>query len=1087
MNLHRCNRRPSGSALPAVLQKAFGFTTKTGLRFGVIGLLGVALLSLPLCIPLAAAPPPIDSGPVYHVRRWTNDDGLPQQDIGNLLIAHDGYVWVGSGFGLAKTDGRGFRVFNGSPLLPGREDVVTSLAEDSKNRLWVGFNHGLLRITGTNVTAYRVADGLPANRIRVLCPDTSGGVWVGTSAGVSWIGPDSARPIRSWTATNGLIAGQIQQIIPGPDGHAFLSTENGWQEILTENSAPQRPSIELTPGNAPGTAVFGKNGLVAWAGTTRGVFERTEEGWRKRWTSPTENKYEILQLYQTGQGAIWLVSRSEGLLRWNGSRFIAPRVAGDVSLKTVHHVASEQNGIVWAVGRQGLFRLKAQRVKNHTRSSDPGQNDFWSVAADIDGSVWVASLDDISVVRNSVMSPLLPLRETSHRSPILLLPDNRGGLWLADSLNGLVHAPDGKSPRTARPILRPSSAPKCLYRESSGDLWMGTTRGLFHFDQDTAVAVAGGPPSAVFDVRCILRSVDGSLWIGTAGRGLWRQRDDTWTQIGDTEVFRNGRIYALHESPSGVVWAGTQNGLVRWETNRLSLLTLKNGLEENVINQILEDGQGRLWLGGLRGIHGYRRQDLDHATAGQFRLEHITLGLADGMGSAETNGELQPAGCRSQDGHLWFPTTYGLAEFDPQQMSFEPGSVSAEIDCVLIDQETRGEERLRHGAGGEEIVLGRGAAHIVEVHYSAAEFDHPDQLRFEYRLTGLNSTWRDAGNHRVALFTDLKPGRYRFEVRVANSEGRLQAEIAHVDIVLKPYLWQRLSLRLASGCLAAACLAIALRKTWNRNQLQLISQRQGLEIERTRIARDLHDDVGANLTGLALRAELASRRLPPEAARELGSFARDARNLVDHMREVIWAVNPTCDTLESLVSYIVDHAEVFLERAGVSCRLDVPDHLPSAAVHAEARHQLLMVVKEALTNAVRHSEAQIVQLRVRYERKRLTVTIEDNGRGFEPVDSPGFRISPTGLGLENMQRRLRAVGGSVRISSELGGGTTVDASLPIEEDIPPNVSLMNDLKTAEAANTRQAQGLLNERAVTIVSEPVATAPDSRTNNHPTHT
>ncbi len=1087
MNFRRCYRRPSDSAIPADLQKSSGFKTRKGLRFLVAALLSASPLSLLLRLPLAAAEPTHDSERVYHVRRWTNDDGLPQQDIGNLLIAHDGYVWVGSWFGLAKTDGRDFRVFSGIPLLPGSDDTVTSLAEDSKNRLWAGFNDGLLQIRGTNVTTYGVAEGLPGSRILVLCPDTTGGMWVGTSAGVSWFRHDSSGPSRSWTATNGLIAGEVEQLIAGADGQAFLSTEQGWQEILAEKATPQRPILELTPGNIPGVAILGRSGLTAWAGTAHGVFERTDSGWQKRWASPTGKKDEILQLHRTQQGAIWLVSRSEGLLHWNGSRFVAPRVTGNVSLTTVRRVESERNGVIWAVGRQGLYRLKLQSVTNHTRSPDPGQNDFWSVAADVDGAVWVGSLDDISVVRKGVFSPPLSFPEVNHRSPILLMPDQQGGLWIADSLNGLVHAPDGKSPGVHRLVHRPASTPWCLYRDPSGDLWMGTTRGLFRFHEDAAVAVAGASQVAELNVRCILRSVDGSLWIGTAGRGLWRHQDNSWTQIENSEMLRNGRVYALHESPPGVIWAGTQNGLVRWETNGALVLTVKSGLVENVVNQILEDDQGRLWLGGLRGIHGYRRQDLDRATPERDRIEHISLGVADGMGSAETNGELQPSGCRSQDGHLWFPTTYGLAEFDPQNLNFDPTVLSPQINRVRVDQEGSDETRLRHGLIGEEFSLGLGGSRAVEIHYSAPEFEHPDRLRFEHRMIGLDSKWRDAGNLQIAVFSNLKPGRYQFEVRVTNPEGRLQADIARANIVLKPHFWERSSLQFATGCLAAAVLGVTLRRSWKQNHLQIITQRQVLEIERARIARDLHDDVGANLTGLALRAELASRRLPPEASRELDSFARDARHLVDHMREVIWAVNPTCDTLESLVSYIVDYAEVFLERAGVSCRLDVPDHLPSAVVHAEARHQLLMVVKEALTNAVRHSEAAIVALQVRYERKRLTVTIADNGKGFGSENSPRFRPSPHGLGLENMQRRLRAVGGSVTVASELGDGTRVDASLPITGDIPFNSRSMDDLKAAQKAADLESPEPSNEYTPTPLSKPALPAMDSPPNNYPPQT
>jgi signal transduction histidine kinase len=336
-----------------------------------------------------------------------------------------------------------------------------------------------------------------------------------------------------------------------------------------------------------------------------------------------------------------------------------------------------------------------------------------------------------------------------------------------------------------------------------------------------------------------------------------------------------------------------------------------------------------------------------------------------------------------------------------------------------------------HPGGKLEIPPGK---RQVEFHYTGLSLSSPERVRFRYCLEGVDSGWVDAGARRVANYAYLPPGDYRFRVTAHSGNGVWSQSEASMTVTVRPYFWQTwwFKLALAAG-FTVGVVAFVRYVSFRRlqRQLRLTEQQAALQRERARIAKDIHDDLGANLTQIALLGELAQRDLARQdkATQRVGTISSTARQTIKSLDEIVWAVNPRNDTLSHLVEYTGQFALDYLQLAGIRCRLDFPDHIPARSLSADLRHNVFLAAKEALTNIVKHARATEVRLRVSVTVPGLELVLEDNGQGFEPApDAPGAD------GLRNMRHRLTDIGGECRIESRPGVGTRVVLRLPWRQD-----------------------------------------------------
>lgn len=636
---------------------------------------------------------------------------------------------------------------------------------------------------------------------------------------------------------------------------------------------------------------------------------------------------------------------------------------------------------------------------------------------------------------------------------------------------------------------------RTLYEDPRGRNWGGFDRGVARIDDDGSVREPPQPPCPA-DVRVIHQDRRGDLWFGTFGGGLICLHEGRLTRYMTPLGEYNNRAWCIHEDADGVFWIATRNGLNRFvppgpaearppksegrsaptpstgilqpaidnSNGRFFTFTTQHGLHENFINNIQEDGAGRLWFSGQQGIYCVARQELNAVAAGrQARAQVLAFGETDGLPNSQCNGGFnQHGGCQDDAGRIWFPTVRGVAMIDPRvtprnevpppvvvervkadaEVVYGDGAPAGSLKpaghnpkpATNVKLEPRGPQTAPLAA---PLHLAAGRARVLELHYTANSFAAPNRVRFKYRLEGYDRTWHaDDENRRVTFYTSLPPGTYSFLVAACNNHGVWSTTPAGLSFTLAPHFWQTWLFRVLAGTALVGTVAAvqAYRLRWQRRVLRA-EQRQALADERTRIARDLHDDLGTALTGTALKLDLLRRETAggPRLGTHLAESAALIRGLAERMREVVWAVNPRCDTVSSLAGFLEQQAGHFLKTDGLRCRFEFPEDIPALPLDGDTRYQLALGVRKALSNAVRHAAASEIALTLSIGIDRLTIRVADNGRGFRVEEC----VQP-GHGLANVAARLEKLGGRFECRSAPGEGTIIALEVPIgRREKPP--------------------------------------------------
>ena len=518
--------------------------------------------------------------------------------------------------------------------------------------------------------------------------------------------------------------------------------------------------------------------------------------------------------------------------------------------------------------------------------------------------------------------------------------------------------------------------------------------------------------------------------MGISGLNIFK--DGKFSSIKKSENGLPGNdISCLYADKDGVLWVGTSgHGLARFENRKWKSCSTGNGLASNHINYLIEDEDGNLWIGSNAGLMRIQKKSLDDFAAGTANVISCrTYVESDGLPTRECSAGSQPAACRAADGTLWFPTTKGFVFVNPAELkpNLQPPQVL--IESVRVDGVEQ-KTNLLDSAWSQSIVVPPGYEQL-EIDYTALNFSAPDAVRFKCWLEGHENAPADVGAERVARYPKLPPGNYHFHVTAENEDGIWNETGSVLEITVQPYFWQTNWFRITAIIFALAIVAAIVRFISTqklRSVLQLHKQKEALEKERSRIARDLHDQLGANLTQVALLGEMAGadKNLPDEIESHAKQISETARETTHSLDEIVWAINPSNDTLEGLANYACKYAQEYLALAGVRYRVDLPAQLPLTSIPPEVRHNVFLAFKEAVNNVVKHAQASEVWIRLRLEPHGFILEIEDNGCGIGGQTAPINRN-----GLRNMKKRMDDVRGKFSISSVTIRGTIVRLIIPL--------------------------------------------------------
>jgi signal transduction histidine kinase len=553
----------------------------------------------------------------------------------------------------------------------------------------------------------------------------------------------------------------------------------------------------------------------------------------------------------------------------------------------------------------------------------------------------------------------------------------------------------------------------------------------------------------------------GALWVGTEGDGLYQIRAGQVKCFTQADGLGSDQVRALHLDAADNLWIGTTGGgLSRLTAGRIVTLTTSRGLPADTIAQILEDDAGYLWLGTYRGIARVSKSQFEDVVSGRTQsLSPRVLGLSDGMPSEECTGGYSPAGLKLSSGELCFATLKGIVMVDPPRAWPITPPPPVRLEELLIDgvaQNPSSSPQAPNGHKLEPLDANRSPSsasssadrqllfvapgrHQFEFHYTGLNFGAPERIRFRYQLEGLDPGWVEAGTRRTAFYTDVPPGNYRFQVIACNNDGVWSQTGAAIGLEIQPFLWQRWWFIAVAG-LAALALAAGLSRLFERRrhqrELTRLAALHVVERERTRIAKDIHDDLGATLSAIRLLSKFAQApEMPAERLREdMRQIAAKALESTQALDEIVWAVDPQSDSLEGFVNYACAFATEQLALADVRCRLDLPANIPAKTLQADVRHNLFLAFKEVITNVLKHAAATEVHVSMEINPQALAIAVTDNGRGLPADDSrmaSGAGLATRRHGLPNLRSRLRQIGGDCEMESLPGRGVTARLRIPL--------------------------------------------------------
>lgn len=937
---------------------------------------------------------------------------------GSLLEDRAGNMWYGAGalYQMEELDGKVTlkKIDLDLPSTPNRSFSIANMAEAADGSLWINSSWGLIRRLVDGRAIFYLSESPTTQGYMSLLVDEQGRVWLSRAHELWVIKPE---PVETLSNAKSV---EIRSLNPT----FILPAETDQPVQLPEKSGE---ILRFLPAD----------------------FLR---------------KHLTHRLRQTSDKHVWLTTDRE-LIEFDGRVFHLYNDAHGLP-SALAHLAEDPAGNLWISGRSGLVRLDRHGLTTFDETDDPHLNNVRAITQGADAAHYFADgdfyLSRFDGQRFQSVRPQIPLDAQSlwtSRSGVLT---SAGEWWILTSQKLYRFAPVKSFAQlaTQKPmaIYDQEGSLKAngmfqLFEDSRGDIWLSMQpskkenprlarlkRGEETFY--TFSEKEGFPPGR--SVSSFSEDGYGNLWFGFYEGGMARFAHERFSQISAADGLPQGVITDQHLDRRGRLWlTSSSDGLSRIdhpEAARLQFtsLTTDNGLSSNNIRTITEDHFGNIYVGTVRGV--------DRVSPDSNRVKHYSV--TDGLA-----GDFVVDSHCDKNGHLWFATTNGVSRLVPAAAveNYAPPTVwfaglrVAGVSQALsqLGQNEIGTLQLSHTQNN------------LQLDFFGLDFHAGEVLRYQYKLEGADTDWSLPTEQRTVTFANLQPGKYRFLVRAINSQAGFSEKPALVSFQILPPIWLRWWFLAAVALVSLAIIyllynyrlarlrevnaALAEAKRAEEYLGQAREDRLAeLERVRTRIATDLHDDIGASLTQISILSEVARQQggnANGASSGPLKSIADVSNELVDTMSDIVWAINPRKDTLQDLVQRMRRFASDLLSAKGIAFEFETPTFTPEIPLGANPRREVFLIFKESLANIVKHSEATRVGVELTFSAESLQLKITDNGRGLEVAKLANerslFADQKGGNGILSMKRRAGEMNGDFEIVSEIGKGTVTTFKLPL--------------------------------------------------------
>jgi ligand-binding sensor domain-containing protein/two-component sensor histidine kinase len=959
-------------------------------------------------------------------RSYTVSDGLVDESVRTVFQDSQGFLWFGTDGGVSRFDGATFRSWK-SPA-GDSETWVNRCAEDSAGNIWFACGGaGLIRYAEGSWFRYPAgSDGeLPGGALTVF-GDRAGSLWVGARGLSRWDGAGFRRVATPSLPNQGavwaLLEDRAERIWVGSDGGLVALTRRGGEYVESY----------VAPGMRVYALAEDSTGTV-WVGTDRGIERvRNTHGAAEFETEGAPRELDFLRdtwirsLDTDDAGTVWIGTNGQGVVRLHRDGSVARyEVKNGLAGNNVLDVLQDREGSIWLATTTGASELVNEDIQSFTVRDGLVHNLVMCLVEGEAGTLWAGTAQGVSRISGGTIRNSDDGYGLGSVFTLFGIRDRRGRVWIGSETGPsvLAAATDCDRFKTYGPSEGWSPTPskrnraRTILQDREGWIWFGNDWGVSVLVGDSFKTFAR-PQAPDSLVSAIVRDDGGDLWVGFhSGGGIVRFAVfldgrgapvlEEVARYGPADGIADGQIRCGIKDAGGALWFGTRAaGAYRFVLDGKDVASVYNlstsqGLPSNYVRAIFEDREHKLWFGTDGGV-----SRLEPGPQGKSMFKHISM--TDGLPGNDVNFICEDAG-----GVMWFATSNGVARYAPssQPARYVSPPVYLTEFSVLGEPDSSALRVGRARLGPEE--------HSVSFEFVGLSYRHERETQYRYMLEGVDAGWTGPSDRRYAAYTHLPPGRYKFKVIAGNSDGAWSTTPATFDVTVAAPVWRRAWFILfATSFIGTGALGI------HRYRI-----RRAVEVERIRskIAADLHDDIGSTLSSISILSEMARLETSEASVRRgelLERIGRSSRAMLEAMNDIIWTVSPDNDSVAAVVQRMRGYASELLPSAGIEWSFEVRGELAEVRVSMEARRDLYLLYKEALNNALKHSRCRSIAMEIMADKRRVTLAVRDDGIGFDVTAAHG------GHGLGNIRRRADNMRGQLIVESSPGRGTTITTRIP---------------------------------------------------------
>jgi ligand-binding sensor domain-containing protein/signal transduction histidine kinase len=988
---------------------------------------------------------------------WTKEKNISLSSINVITQTRDGYLWLGTVNGLVRYDGIRFLLFNRNNIIEMKSNLINSILEDKNGTLWIGTAQGLICYKDRKFYTKFAGKIPPDLNIQSLCESKDGTIWIGTN-------PDGVYRIINDSVLyfDRLPPDVFYHISEDTDGNIWIgANEIGVYKYsnnkLTNIGKEYNISLKRI------RSIVTDNEKSIWIATRGdGLYKITNGKLTQFNTSNGFPSNSIFSIYKDRNNNIWFCTLGGGLVHYSDNKFTTYTTSDGLSNDVIKSIYEDREENIWiGTGGGGLNRMKRDLLTALTSKDGLSNNYIWTVYEDPKGCMWIGTngsgLNRIKENKIKTYSTKDGLSSNNIRSVFV---DSDENIWIGTSGGGLNLLKNGKIKVYNKKNGFISDNIKTIYEDSKKNIWIGTEAGLILYKDGNINNYSNQIKcSSGYNIKVIKEDKSGNLWLGT-NHGITVLGKDTCYSFCPMDGLSDEDIISLHIDDDNIVWAGTgRGGLNRIKDNTVTKFTVSEGIPDQIIYQILEDSEHNFWMSSNVGVFSVNKNDLNLFAEGKIHKIICNLfGKEDGMLSVECNGGTQPAGCRTKNGQMWFPTMHGVVILDPENLNKNRNSQPPNIiiDNIIVDNAAiypvnnefsipSGEERL-------------------EIQFAALSFINPSKNKYKYILEGFDKDWTYAHNEASAYYTKVPPGRYKFRVIACNNSEVWNNTGASISVYIKPYFYQTIWFYVFTPLLLILFFLFnyyyRLHKLKVReNELLALVEKRTTELKELNakkdkffsiISHDMKNFFSAlmNFSGILKKdANILSKEEIRKFSEYINLSAQSLYSLLCNLLD--WAKIQTGKTVLypnriNLFENIAGNINLLTETAGEKNILIMNK--------VDAGHNVLAdlnafnsIIRNLLTNSIKFSNpGSIITINSYLQDENIiSISVKDNGIGISvenleklfkietKYSTPGTGNEPgTGLGLILVKELIERSGGHIYVTSEINNGSNFTFTLP---------------------------------------------------------